>query len=52
MRARSRWLWVAMVTVLTLVIAACGDDAGEEGEERDGEPSSGSRSHPSRCGTR
>jgi ABC-type nitrate/sulfonate/bicarbonate transport system substrate-binding protein len=29
-RARSRWLWVAMIAVLTLVVAACGDDTGEE----------------------
>jgi len=36
-RARSRWLWVAMITVLTLVVAACGGDSGEgdgEGDER------------------
>ena len=35
-RARSRWLWVAMIAVLALVLAACGSDTGEgDGEQTD-----------------
>ncbi len=37
MRARSKWLWVAMVAVLGLLVAACGDSAGEgDGEDDEG----------------
>lgn len=36
-RTRSKWLWIAMVGVLSLVIAACSDDAGDGADGGDEE---------------